>query len=410
MKGTSIGIEIEVNHLPFDLRNSIDWSLWGRDAEHCGIELRSIPFRGFSGIRAMRKSLQAIEKSPSAKYAGFNNAGTHIHIDFAGPESAPPLKRKAAKAIIGGYDSPSGKKWYWVSPDGAVWASPSDYRIHRGSAPSEQYNKTGDKLLLSVQRFFAIGIRFADTLFALQHPDRRVNKYCHSIENWDEKTLFSARSIAEIAEHPQLQQMHRRHMFNAMAYKRWGTIEVRMIRATLDSDELWAQICLFSKLAAAAKDLERGIPEAKGNISVNFVSLLNFANINGKNRKVLTNMFNRNSSQSEFYCRCFRCHSYLIQQNFVDIGMSRVVCRGCFELCCENCSRYIGHADASANLKVDNLVEGGRYVCGDCSKTKDNYANSYERRGFHTVAGMRLGSGFDKFGMRQLRRMRELFA
>jgi hypothetical protein len=419
----SVGVEIEVNAINQSLRSSVDWDLWEQAGEHCGVELRTSPCRGIGGLKKLKKSLEKMGKSKGAKACGFNNAGTHLHIDFL-TENAPKddslvLKRKAAPTDhFGDYYNPfgNGKKWYWVTSDGRKWESPAAYRMsasRRGTSARVAYNKTPDNILNGVKRFFILGIRFADVLFAIQHPDRRFNKYCHTIEGWDEKLVKKAKSVGEIATHPNLQQNHRRHMFNAMAFRKWGTIEIRMLKASLDADEIWAQMMLFTRLARLARTKKVKLPKATGMITKDFTTLINFAGMHGKYRKVLVDVFGRNIRVKQFRCFCFRCYREYRQTEFYDYGLSRAVCRGCHtNAACVMCSRALRRDVISNKHRIDDLVEGGRWLCKYCfsdENIKSVRTSAKKKRGSVSILGATIGSGYDEQGMRQLRRMRELF-
>lgn len=418
---TSIGLEIEINGMTRELEIYVDWNLWGAAAEHCGRELRTKPCVGISGLTHLRKSLISMEKG--AEHVTFDNAGTHIHIDFLNDiasNNASQLQRKAAKYRNNKYINPtgSGKKWYWIDPSGKYWSSPKGWiektATNTKPHPNSVYERTGvyKRQLLNVKRFMAIGIRFADTLFALQHPDRRFNKYCHSLASWNEDLMFKMTSVRSIAVHPNLQQRHRRHMFNLLSFAKWGTVEVRMIKASLNTEEIWAQIVLFTKMARMAK-LNIGLPEATGRITTDFTILLNFCNIHGKYRKILVNMFNENISQKQFWCYCFRCYERYRQTEVYDYGLSRPVCRHCHQnhAVCIHCGRLINRSTAPLKLKMDDAIDGGRFICSHCYEHigKRHIRAIETAGGFCKALNANVGSGFSKHGMRQLRKMRELF-
>lgn len=415
---TSVGIEIEINQLPHNL--DIDRSLWVNAHEHCGVELRTTPCAGVEGLRKLKRSIRKMEKSPGSRTCGFNNAGTHIHIDFLN-DVAPManLKRKAAKynSRHNTYENPTGtgKKWFWIDERGVFYRSPSHYSQKLGLArrPADVYKNTGKNkhTLLAVKRFMAIGIRFADVLFAIQHSDRRFNKYCHTIEDWNEDLLFEQKSIQAIATHPNLQQNHRRHMFNVLSFAKWGTIEIRMLKASLNTDEIWAQLMLFTRLARLARS-KAPIPKPTGLITKDFTVLLNFAGMHGKYRKILVDMFGRSLKTRDFNCFCYSCYSQCRQSECYDYGLSRAVCRSCHNRAsCISCGRSVDKSRAPNSQRVDELIVGGRWICRHCKKSGDGqYRLNHEKsNNIRYALGTNVGSGFDSKGFRQLRRMRELF-
>lgn len=411
-KITSVGLEIEVNHLTAGLRESVNKNLWTIASEHCGRELRSVPCRGPTEIRRLIRSIEEMQKWSS--YAGFDNAGTHIHIDFLRDcktdVSVSSLRRKSANKVGDIYVNPtgSGKKYYWISPDGACWSSPkafTSYSMAGFESPAQaSRSRKLNKASISVKRFLALGIRFADCLTALQHPDRRFNKYCHSLADWDEELLFSVKSISEICNHQNLLQGHRRHAFNPLAFEKYGTVEIRMLKASLNPMEIWAQIFLFTRMAELAKS-EDGLPSPIGRVTVDFCLLLDACDIHGRIRRQLLTMFNRNMCEKNFNIRCFRCEKFRHQSGFTDIGLSRGLCEYCsiynFCVACKN-----------AMIKTDKdacQLDHNRFLCSYCSVRKNDYRDIEKSRKSMLSYGDKVGSGFDELGFKALRRMRAIF-
>lgn len=404
---TKIGLEIEVNNLNRNLRDSIDWNIWSRDNEHCGVELRTKPISGRKELSRLSANLKQMEKSPGAKACGFNNAGTHLHIDFISDavENTSKLSRKAAPKVNDIYVNPTGslKRWYWIDETGRMFEKPSDAQAPMNAHRANM--QTPATQLENVKRFLTIGVRFSDVMICLQHPDRRLNKYCHAIGAWDETLLNSRTSVYNIANDMNLQQGHRRHAINAMAFAKWGTIEIRLIKASLTRDEIWAQIVMFCKLANKAKGREP-LPVATGMISIDFVTLLNWAGLTGKHRKTLTDMFRRNTSIESFNSICYSCQGSYDQRLIVDYGLSRPVCMGCdtnMNVCC-HCGEHPGY-DGRPSL-LDN--RNGRKICGYCSEMKQDILKQEKAGNFIYLMSLPVGSGFDSVGPTQLRRMRGL--
>ncbi len=186
----NIGIEIELNS---NGGITVDKQLWTLISEHCGYELKSHPCKTPGQIKRLLKSIEVMSKETQTT---FNNTGTHIHIDFLNDIIVSPSdldRLQVQRNDDGTWENPlgNGKRYMWVSTDGVLWKAPQDYLKSRGAlikAPNTGYVGRG-RYVESVKRFMLIGVRFADVLFAMQHPTRRFNKYCHSIAGWDEDLL-----------------------------------------------------------------------------------------------------------------------------------------------------------------------------------------------------------------------------
>jgi hypothetical protein len=419
---TSIGLEIEVNQFTHRMQDELDRSLWQTANEHCGIELRSVPCRGPLQIRRLMDSIKQMEKW--SRQCGFDNAGTHIHIDFLrdlDPKSVNlgALKRKNAERMASGsFDNPTGtgKKYYWVTPDGSQFARPSDYAAYLGQSferPADAFrSRKVTSALVAVKRFLSLGVRFADPIIALQHPDRRFNKYCHSVADWDEKLLNDARSVSEIANHKNLAQKHRRHMINVMAFEKYGTIEIRVIKASLSPEKLWPQIFLFTRMAALAKS-DVVLPKATGKVTVDVQTLMDACDIHGKVRRSLLDAFRESMDTPHFSIRCYGCDAYAHQGNYIDIGLSRGLCFNCAhdDYFCVHCKSHRPRwEDGLKNRKLDNMIEKGRYLCQPCYNNHlADILVAEKRHGIIYSHGDKVGSGFDANGFRALRRVRALF-
>lgn len=417
MNGTSIGVEIEVNHLTAELYESIDWKLWKRDVEHCGTELRSIPCRGSVEIKRLVDSIAKFEGD--RQDVGFHNAGTHIHFDFlnnTGANAGQLLKRHSSRRHADGrWLNPfnNGRRWFWTDDQGNRWESPAHYRISNGININKKTANTNTPthILNSVKRFICIGIRFADVLLSLQHPDRRVNKYCHSIAGWKEEDVLDAKCVADIVNHPSLAQGHRRLMINPLSFEKWGTLEIRMIKASIEVDDVWPQIFLFGKMAALAKDT-CAIPMPTGKIPVDFGILLDICGIHGRMRRRLTDQFRENFGHKGFKCICYNpnCTHYARHEEFTDYGLSRLLCRNCSSSAwCANCGQQM--LRHKKNL-IDDKIEGGRYLCSGCQSFMkiDTLLAAEEDGNFLTSLGIKVGSDFDNDGFKTLRRMHGIFS
>jgi hypothetical protein len=419
---TSIGVEIEVNNFNRRLSTSMDATLWSTADEHCGTEMRTVPCKTPGAIKQLVRSLDRMHIT-AGETPGFDNTGTHIHIDFLrdvdGDALSRGLKRMNSERIEGRYKNPTGtdKKYYWLSPDGNVWAKPKDYASYLGSSnlSPEMASRVDrqSRYLSSVKRFLSLGIRFSHSLFGLQHPDRRFNKYCHTLAYWSEDKLAACKSVQDIINHPNLLQGHRRHMFNVMAFPKYGTIEVRMIRGTLAPDQLWPQIFLFGKMARLAKS-EETLPQTSGNIFVDFGILLDACDIHGKMRRRLTEMFTTNASIKGFNLRCYRCEIYDHFDRFADYGLSRPVCHSCGTrdfIYCASCG-VEEIRERCHDSKLDDTIDGGRYLCRSCygSVNLDRLLEKEKSDGVLHIMGVAVGSGFDESGPVGLRRMRAIFS
>ena len=418
---TSIGVEIEVNEFNRRLETTMAKDMWSTVPEHCGTEFRSIPCPTPTAIRKLVRNLDRMNIA-AGDTPGFDNTGTHIHIDFLkdmdGSDTAKALKRINSARRDGKYTNPIGteKKYYWLSPDGNMWAAPKDYAAYIGAtgltpAIAARIQKKS-RYLTSVKRFLLLGIRFSPTLFGIQHPDRRFNKYCHTLAYWNEAHLENAKSIQEIISHPNLLQGHRRHMFNVMAFPKYGTVEVRMIRGTLSPDDLWPQIFLFGKMAKLAKSEDK-LPQTSGNLFVDFGILLDACAVHGKMRRSLTDMFSKNASIKGFNVRCYRCERFSHFGQFSDYGLSRPVCQHCtseYALCA-----LCGQEDVRSRLqasKLDDCLDGGRFLCRGCYSTQNivQLLDKEKAQGIIHLLGQPVGSGFDNNGPIGLRRMSAIFS
>jgi len=404
----SIGIEIEVNQTN---GLAVDGTLWTLDTEHCGFELRSFPCKSPGQIKSLIKS---IEKMGKDCYATFENTGTHIHIDFLNDKNVSPsdLSRlQVPKNKEGDWNNPfqSGKRYVWTCNEGQIWKSPKAYIKAKKIKlrPSLRYSSEG-RYVESVKRFMLIGVRFADVLFAMQHPSRRFNKYCHTLSGWDEQTLMTCKTVREICENSRLLQNHRRHMFNPLSFQKFGTVEIRMIKGMLDHEEIWQQIFLFGKLAQLAKSNDY-IPNSVGSdVALDFLLLMNACKIHGKMRRKLKALFIKNKADKNWTARCFHCEDKLQADEFHDYGLSRPYCARCHlsytpcVACGYNQCRGDGH-------EIDDKM-GTRYLCYSCesSRTKKKIKND-EKNGMLYILGSRIGSGIDDTGPTALRRMREVF-
>lgn len=413
---TSIGVEIEVNNLTSELYDTVDWSIWKRDSEHCGVELRSSPCKGPRQIRRLVESIKNFEGNTQS--VGFHNAGTHIHYDFLnmGVSSIERLRRHSSRKVNGRWQNPFGnaRRWFWTDSRGYRWESPASYRAANGitSNKAAANVNTPPVILNAVKRFMCLGIRFAEPLLCLQHPDRRVNKYCHTIGDWDENLVIGARSVEAIANGAKLGQNHRRLMINPLSFAKWGTIEVRMIKASIDADEIWDQIFLFGKMVALAKSNE-AIPQPVGRISLDFGTLLDAADIHGRIRRRLTQAFRNNYNQKQFNCICynFNCLRYGRHEEFVDYGLSRMVCKSCNKTMtwCAICG---AETLRKKTYLIDDKIDGGRYMCAGCApyNNVDSILFNENIQGCLRSMGTPVGTGFDEDGFKTLRKMHGIFA
>lgn len=408
----SIGIEIEMNS-----RDGISWDTnrWSLDNEHCGFELRSIPCKSPTEIRGLIKS---IKKMGQDARTTFDNTGTHIHIDFLNDSNVSTLdliRLQSVKRDNGTWDNAlgTGKRFIWVSDDGTLWSAPKVYMAARAAhiSPIEAYGKPG-RYAESVRRFFLLGKRFSDVLFGLQHPSRRFNKYCHSIEGWNETILMSTSTVQEICESSKLLQMHRRHMFNALSFRKFGTIEIRMIQGSLDYREIWEQVYLFGKMAQLSKSND-DIPKSTGNIAADLLILMGACGIHGKMRRRLNMRRIKQSSLdiSKWTARCYNCERIESIENISDYGLSRPMCATCVAryIFCSWCG-YNSYREGNFQREIDKKIPGGRYICGSCEEVgAPRILKSGEKDGSLWIMGTRIGCGTDKNGPTALRRMRKAF-
>jgi hypothetical protein len=406
-----IGIEIEVNHIN---GVTVDQKKWQVDGEHCGFELRSAPCKSPGEIRTLLKSIEQMGKNATTT---FENTGTHLHIDFLNDNnvSVGDLSRLQAPVDEAGlYLNPlgTGKRYFWSSPDGAFWASPKDYMNVRAPhiKPNLAYVNRG-KYVDSVKRFLLLGKRFANVLFGLQHPCRRFNKYCHTIAHWDEEILMATKTVAEICGSPKLLQSHRRHMFNPMAFQKFGTVEVRMIMGTLDYQDIWEQIYLFGKMAQLAKS-DNYIPVSTGSIMGDFFVLMGACGIHGKMRHRLEARFTTSiqSPLGLWTARCFKCEEKKRIDLMFDFGLSRPICGECcsYNQWCAWCG--YGMASETGYSFDFKCSTGERYLCRGCHKMgARKEIKIAEKDGTLCVMGTRIGCGSDENGPMTLRSLNEIF-
>lgn len=424
MYNTSIGIEIEVNNFNNTLRSAMDSDVWKRVDEHCGSELRSKVCRGPFQIRKMLKTLKTMHKSQPGKECGFSNAGTHLHIDFVpNPNTKNPRKKEDLTKIDSSKrreyfcedcqrnheeesDNPFNTKFYYIDKDDKPWRTPQSYiqawrpKKERGVDIWGSKKDKHKSVLLSVKRFLGLGIRFAHVMFALQHPERHLNKYCHTIEFWNESTLNKSKSVQSICVNPRLLGSHRRHMLNPLAFQKFGTVEIRMMRATLDPDEIWEQIYFFVKLSSLAKKHHISLPESSGNIALDFVTLTNAAGIHGRMRRRLADRIVKNNKLRDKATHiCFICGATKSAKDFIDYGLSRPVCKNCHStyVHCEFCGRrYERGYHASRLSMIDGKGHSGRHACGNCGAKLKNYMKNETKKRIYLMG--KLVSGIDKNG------------
>jgi hypothetical protein len=427
---TSIGIEIEVNNFNRELRAALDGSLWKTGDEHCGVELRSVPCAGPAAIRDIVRSLSKLHDADPGGTCGFSNAGTHIHIDFIPtPEQKNPRSEKDLERID--TEIPEvwkcnycdedheeqrpnpypGQRYYYKDNAGGNWRTPMEYiRAWKPKKP-EPKQVWGDKIghrdiVESVKRFMLISKRFAHVLFAIQKPERRFNKYCHTVEHWDEAKLMACKSIQEVSEHNSLAANHRRIMVNPLAFNKYGTVEVRMIAATLDANELWSQIFLFGKLARLAKsNIE--IPAATGVVALDFLALMNAAGVHGRVRRSLSALITER--KAEFVpTRCASCNHEGDSRNSVDFGFSRPICKKCNQSFwwCDFCGVRIVNGDTDNGVQFnDPRGTKGRISCRNCHVRLKENLKSEASAGGRYIMGTFVGNGVDATGNLAPRRM-----
>jgi len=408
----SIGLEIEINNTDGIF---VDYKHWELIPEHCGWELRSVACKSPTEIKGLIKS---IKKMGTGHAARFDNTGTHIHIDFLNdsPWSKKDLTRlQVPKNEDGTWANPlnNGMRYVWVAQDNSLWPAPKAYLKNRAPALSPIVCFTqGGKWLEPVKRFMLLGKRFAHVLFALQHPTRRFNKYCHSIGSWDEAALMGATSVSHISSHPRLLQNHRRHMFNTLSFSKFDTIEVRMIRGSLDYKEIWEQVYLFGKMAQCAKG-DAEIPKSTGDVYKDFYLLMGACGIHGKMRRRLVVCLAKMKAfpVTEWTARCFNCEVVKYIKDFYDYGLSRPICRHCHDKYdrCAWCGFTAYRSDYNLFI-VDKKIPGGRGICGMCVDIGiKTTIKTIEADGTLCIMGIKIGSGTDDKGPVTLRRMRELF-
>jgi hypothetical protein len=401
----SIGIEIEIENSIFFRDFLEETNLFQEVDEHCGRELRSKPAVGPFQIRRLFNGISELEEINSNP--GFQNTGTHLHIDFL--DRANNLKRRQAPIVDGVWNNPlkNGKRYYWVDSEGNNWDAPSSAAVNAAKIAKV----TPASTLLAVKRFLALGIRFADVLLAIQHPDRRFNKYCHTLAYWDEKKLMDCKSIDEIVRHPNLAQNHRRHAINVLSFPKHGTMEIRIMRGTLDTKEIWAQTFLFCRMAALAKRLNLPIPACekarnKTEIGAGLVVLLNACGIHGKMRRYIIELSKKRLENPSLNCFCYNCHEQFMHSQVKDIGLSRSVCDECFQHNHKRCV-LCGHIGA---VKLDNKIDGGRWLCNVHSEASHAVATAEKAGNAILTSDGQVGSGFDENGISNLERIRKLFA
>lgn len=428
---TSIGVEIEINTFSRELRAAMDPSLWKTGDEHCGVELRSVPCAGPAAIRDIVRSLTKMHDADPSGACGFNNAGTHIHIDFIPtPDQKNPRSEKDLERIDTQipevwkcqycdeeHEEPRpnpfpGNQYYYKDNSGSTWRTPQEYiRAWKPKKPdpvSVWTDKTGKypEILESVKRYMLIAKRYAHVLFAIQKPERRFNKYCHTVEYWDEAALLACKSIQEVCEHSALAGNHRRIMLNPLAFRKYGTMEVRMIAASLDANELWAQIFLFGKLARLAKS-NKVIPTPTGVVGLDFLTLMNAAGVHGRVRRCLSSLISER--KAEFVpTRCSCCNHEGDSRHAVDFGLSRPVCSKCTASFwwCDFCGTRIVNGDNENGVTFDDTRGAKHRVsCRGCSsRIKEMMKDEVSRRG-RFVMGAFVGSGIDAKGNVVTRRM-----
>ena len=406
----NIGIEIEINNTT---GLKVDTKKWSIDTEHCGYELRSFPCKSPAEIKGL---ISSIEKMSKTTNSAFRNAGTHIHIDFLNDSHIPSkidlTRLQVLKGKDGVYKNPLGtkKRFVWVSKDGELWAAPREYLASKPEHlnPENASFLVGNTYLQSIKKFFILGIRFSDVLFGLQHPSRRFNKYCHSIAEWNESTLLKAKTVNDICHGENLAQGHRRHMFNILSFPKFGTIEIRMIKASLNHKEIWRQVYLFGKMAQLAKSNNK-IPKAVGNVSKDFLILMDACGIHGKARRELSSRLSTMMSK-RWTARCFNCNEKWNIHNFYDYGLSRPVCKNCHEryIFCANCGRSC-YRKYEFYL-IDNRAIGGRHLCMPCSRGGTrNQLKVSEKYGSVWIMGLKIGCGVSKTGPVTLKKLRKTF-
>lgn len=414
---SKIGLEIEVNQITRNLRDKIDRSLWKTKDEHCGVELVSSPAEGAMQIRKLAKSIKSMGQHGDG--VGFRNAGTHIHIDFCSNQhiDSSKLVRLSAKRLSdGSYDNPtgSGKRFFWITPDGSgVWRSRAHYNVHianSADSPERVYtSRTHEDIVLSVKRFAVLGARFAPVLFALQHPIRRFNKYCHSIEGWNENQIMEQQTIKNLCNHPNLQQNHRRTMINFLSFKKFGTVEIRMLRASLNYKEIMAQLKMFLRMSHLAKS-DIPLPNRGNSILTSFSNLMDACGIAGKSRRLLRSILVKNLDTHNFNCLCyhFSCQRIESSKSYKDFGLSRAVCRTCSVqyIHCSGCGQL-----RSRDYDIFYSTDDKREWCESCYINRDRYLAAERTLGGKYHFGILVGSGLDEYGNPNgLRRMHELFS
>lgn len=410
---TSVGLEIECNYLSGFLvdRLSKDWDIVG---EHCGHEFRSKPCHTPSDVRNLIRKVRLTSKQVNG--VGFENAGNHIHLNFAGSPS--DVKRKFAKKDKenGGYKNPTGVKHrrvYWTNGE-KYWITLDSYlRSRFGPLQYISTDAEDPEMLLDIKRFMVLGSRFADLLLCMQHPSRRFNKYCHTISDWSEERMLRALSIREIVISNYFQINHRRIMFNAKSFSKFGTVEARMMAATFDWKEVWAFMLLLMRMGELAK-LRCALPMSSGDIRTDFRLLMDACGIRGKSRRLLESKLIISLSTKQFLCRCSNlgCERVHRQENFIDLGLSRPLCMGCNETMffCAKCGRRCTLSLSRGEL-IDNKPGYDRYICNDCLSyiSKEGLISIENQENVIFSAGIKIGSGFDENGFNALRRMREIF-
>lgn len=416
----SIGLEIEVNKNTNDLSAEVAESgIWSIVDEHCGIELKlKEPATRPAEILKVMRFLQSVESNDSAHGIGFLNAGTHIHFGFLSNKKMP-IKKAAEwiKTTEDGYNiyrHPFDKysKYYWVDENGNQFHTLSQWRGVNNLNKDEVYIKTPPDILEDVKRFLLLSVRFAMPLIILQHPDRRVNKYCHTLADWPEDKLMACKSVAEIDNHVQLGNLQRRLMVNPQSFKKWGTLEVRLIKASLTPIEVWSQIFLWGKMVKLAKSRAK-IPVTSNDskYSTDFNILLDACKIHGRVRNLLIDQYLKNAKTIPFSVHCFNyhsCNNYGPAHTFVDYGNSRLLCKQCHgsrHYCAVCGQQYSRSSSYNYGRIVDEKIAGGRFVCNHCMGA----LTSEGPGGYLWSMGMKVGNGFDEWGFIGLRRMLGVF-
>jgi hypothetical protein len=388
---TSVGFEIEVNQ---SVKAPKGWQI---DSEHCGVELKSPPLRS---PRQILGALRAIDKVPKSDTT-FDNAGVHIHFDFLNDATSEVLERRTSKLIHpGSYLSPLGtnKKYFWVDANGGHWNSPADHRLALASkaSPEKAWYTKDSKVTESVKRFCEMGVTFWHIMSLLQHSDRLYNKYCHNLGNWDLDKLRGCRSVEEICNHPNLLQGHRRHAINPMAIRKYGTVEVRIVKGSLSAREIWLQTYFWGKVVKLAKSVGKPLPQPTSPRNILDDAWI-FLDAIGAHGKMAGRLMER-IMQPRFsppIAKCYKCSNNCMVSDLIDIGLSRGLCVNCAaKKLCVVCG---GHLSSMNACEVRNATYisgyGKRYACSFCDTSN---LNKLENAGVVYIGGTGIGSGWEK--------------